>query len=64
MTPSPKCSAEELLAEACEQYFQAEELAKARRMVEAGHSYEDAIAFLAKSAEKDLRNSGEEVPPH
>ena len=64
MTPSPDCSDEELLSSARQQYFHAEELAEARRMVEAGRLYEEAIAFLAKSAEKDLRNSGEKDPPH
>jgi hypothetical protein len=64
MTPLSDCSDEELLAAAIQQYFHAEELAEAHRMVEADRSYEDAIAFLVKSAEADLRNSGEKVPPH
>lgn len=62
--PASSCSDEELLAAAIQQYFHAEELAEAYRMVEADRSYEEAIAFLTKSALDDLRNSGEKVPPH
>ncbi|MBA2681134.1 MAG: hypothetical protein H0U76_22390 [Ktedonobacteraceae bacterium] len=59
MLPSPDCSDEEVLAVAVQQYFRSEELVEARRMIEVGHTYEEAIAFLAESAEDDLRNSDE-----
>jgi len=62
--PAPDCSDEELLTIALQQYFRPEEMVEARRMRDTGRAYEDALAFLAKSAEKDLRNSGEQDPPH
>jgi hypothetical protein len=59
MIPASDCSDEEVLAAVVQQYFRDEELAEAHRLIETGHSYEEAIASLASSAEDSLRNSGE-----
>lgn len=61
--PSP-LHEEEVLAAAVRQYFRADELSEARRMLTVGRTYEESIAYIAQSAEQELRDSGEPSPPH
>jgi len=63
-TLSPLCSDEEVVDFALQHYFLPEELAEARRMREAGSTYEEAVAYLADRGQATLRNSGETQPPH
>jgi hypothetical protein len=62
-TLPPTCSDEEVVEFALKHYFLPEELTEARRMMETGRSYEEAVAYLADRGLSTLRDSGG-PPPH